>query len=162
LQVDISDSPATVKITFDPTAITAYGGLYSDLPQNFVFAGAGEVAQIALGDTMPSFNTVLGSNAVQIVFTGDYEVNFMIRIRALSAASVFAGVRVGSTSFIPSTYQTSPLSLTEVTAFQGSIITALNSGDSLNLALVAAGPSSIDLAANVNASLSVKRLMLTP
>ena len=163
LQVDITGSPATVKITFDPATISAYGGLFSDAPQTFVFTSVGEVAEVALGNTMPSFNVALGVNTIEVFLPGDYEINFMVRIGAVSTStSISAGVQTGPTSMIPATLQSDPLSLTEDTVFQGSIIASLNFGDVLNLVLVAAGPSTVNLSADVNASLTVKRLMLMP
>lgn len=84
----------------------------------------------------------------------------MIRLGPVAAATTInAGVRLnGGSTFITSTLESSPLSLTDDTIFPGSVIVALGSGSILDLALQSTGAATVSLAAGTNASLSVKLL----
>jgi hypothetical protein len=113
---------------------------------------------------MPSSNVVLGGNTIQITIPGFYEINFMIRLAPVAAATTLnAGVRLndGST-FITSTLQTGSLSLTDDTIFQGSVIVALGAGSIIDLALQSTGAATVSLSAGTNASLSAKLLDSVP
>ena len=88
----------------------------------------------------------------------------MIRFApAATTTTINAGVRFnGGSTFLTSTLQSVLLSLTENTIIQGSVILALGAGSVLDLALQSTGPVTVSLAANANASLSVKLLQLAP
>ncbi|HBC98293.1 MAG TPA: hypothetical protein DC053_01210 [Lachnoclostridium sp.] len=110
---------------------------------------------------MPSFDVSFGINTIQIILSGFYEVNFMVRIApATIASTIEAGVRLnGGTTFFTSTLQSATLSVTDDTILQGSVIVALGAGSILDLALQSTGATTVSLAAAANASLSVKLLM---
>jgi hypothetical protein len=150
---------STVRIeTPPPKILTAYGGLFSVIPQLFTFSSTGEVEQVTFNDFMPSFDVGLNPSSIQIFISSDYEINFMVRIdQVATVTSISVGVRInGGSNFITSTLQTGPLSLTEVTLFQGSVIATLNSGDILDLAIQSTEAATFELAPNTNATLSVE------
>jgi hypothetical protein len=154
---------STVRIeTPPPKILIAYGGLFSVIPQLFTFSSTGEVDQVTLNDFMPSFDVGLNPSSIQIFISSDYEINFMVRIDPVATVtSISVGVRInGGSNFITSTLQTGPLSLTEVTLFQGSVIATLNSGDILDLAIQSTEAATFELAPNTNATLSVESFRL--
>ncbi|MDR2022232.1 MAG: hypothetical protein LBQ71_03040 [Hungatella sp.] len=161
-----TNEPSTVTIDDRPIFdIIAYGGLYSDQSQTFAFTTSGETAQIMLPNQMPSFDVGYGLNTIQIFRPGDYEINFMIRIFPNSGNYfISGGVRINSSTFIPSTFQTDWETIANTGIIQGSVIATLNGGDTLDLALQATDdvPMTIVLAQNTNATLTVKRLSPFP
>ncbi len=142
-------------------AIDTFGGLFSVIPQSFTFTAANQVEQVALPTQMPSSNVVLGSNTIQIGTSGTYLVSFMVRVApSATPTTLSAGVRLnGGSTFFTSTLQTSPLSSTEVTIFQGTVILALGAGSILDVALQSTGAATVSLASGTNASLDVVLLM---
>lgn len=145
-------------------ATAAFGGLFSVIPQSFTFTAANETARVALPTQMPSSNVVPGGNTIQINTSGIYWVSFMVRVGpSATPATLNAGVRLNNgNTFFTSTLQSSPLSPTEDTLFEGNVILALGAGSVLDLALQSTGAATISLAAGTNASLSVMLLMPAP
>lgn len=156
LNINLFDNPATVEID-GKTTETAFGGMYSNTAQSFSFTAAGQIEQIQFNNFMPSFNIGTGPNELQIFIPGEYVIHFMFRIAPVETPglSVSAGVRQNG-SFIDSTLQSSPLSTTENTIIQGSVIEFLSG--QVDLAFLSTGAAAFDLAALTNATLAVERI----
>ena len=161
LDIFLTDNPATVNINDINKADTAFGGLYSNVPQSFNLSGGGQVEQLQQNHNMPSFNIGQGQNELHIFLPGEYEINFMIRIAPVAAPgqTISAGVRQNG-SFIDSTMQFSPLSTTDYTILQGSVIEFISG--QLDLAFQSTGAATFDLGMLTNATLTVERLTPFP
>ncbi len=161
MDIFLTDNPATVNINDFKQADTAFGGLYSNIAQSFNFAASGQVEPLQLNNFMPSFNVGQSPNDLQIFIPGEYEINYMIRIApvATSGQTISAGVRQNG-SFIDSTLQYSPLSTTENTILQGSVIEFLSG--QVDLAFQSTGAATFDLSMLTNATLTVERLTPSP
>lgn len=161
LNIFLTDNPATVDIINDKAIEAAFGGLYSNMVQSFDFTAIGQTEQIQLNNFMPSFNVGSAPNALQIYIPGEYEIDYMIRIAPVETPNqtISAGVRQDG-NFIDSTLQYSPLSTTESTILQGSIIEFLSG--QVDLAFLSTGAATFDLTQLTNASLTVKRISPLP
>ncbi len=156
LNIFLADNPATVEID-GRTNEAAFGGLYSNTAQSFSFAGGGQAEQVRLEQIMPSFDVGANPNELYIYISGEYEINYMIRIDPVDTPNqtISAGVRQNG-SFIDSTLQFSPLSTTDNTILQGSIIEYLYG--QIDLAFLSTDAAAFDLARLTNATLTIKRL----
>lgn len=161
LNIFLTDNPATVNFDDIKVEDTAFGGLYSNIEQSFNLSVSGQVEQLQQNNNMPSFNVGQGQNELQIFLPGEYEINYMIRIAPVITAgqTISAGVRQNG-SFIESTMQFSPLSTSEYTILQGSVIEFLNG--QLDLAFMSTGAATFDLGMLTNATLTVERLTPFP
>lgn len=161
LDIFLTDNPATVNINDFLKADTAFGGLYSNAAQSFDLSASGQVEQLQQNNTMPSFNIGQSQNELQIYLPGEYEINYMIRIApvATPGQTISAGVRQDG-NFIDSTMQFSPLSTTEYTILQGSVIEFLSG--QIDLAFQSTSAATFDLGLRTNATLTVKRLTPFP
>ncbi|MCI9415367.1 MAG: collagen-like protein, partial [Clostridiales bacterium] len=160
LNITLFDNPATVEIDAKATE-TAFGGIYSNTAQSFVFTVSDQIEQVQLNNTMPSFNVGTNPNELQIFIPGEYEINYMIRIAPVETPdqTISAGVRQNG-SFIDSTLQHSTLSTTENTILQGSVIEFLSG--QVDLAFLSTGAATFDLAPLTNATITVERLSPLP
>ena len=160
LNIFLTDNPATVNID-DPPIETAFGGLYSNVVQSFNFSASGQTEQVQLNNFMPSFNVGTNPNELQVFISGEYEINYMIRIApvATPGQTISAGVQQNG-SFIDSTLQYSPLSTTENTILQGSVIEFLSG--QVDLAFLSTGAATFDLTTLTNATLTIERLSPSP
>ena len=111
---------------------------------------------------MPSSNVVLGGSAIQISISGDYELNFTVRVASVAVpTTVNVGVRLnGGTTFFTSAEQNTILSLTDETPIHGSVIVAVGAGAIIDLAIQATAASTVSLTGATNATLSAKLIML--
>lgn len=161
LDIFLSDGPPTVQISDDKAIETAFGGLYSNTVQFFDFTAGGQAGQIPLGNFMPAFNIGQNQNELQVFIPGEYEISYMIRIApvAVPGQTISAGVRQNG-GFIDSTMQFSPLSTTDNTILQGTVIEFLSG--QVDLAFLSTGTAAFDLAALTNATLTVERLSPLP
>lgn len=161
LDIFLTDNPATVNINDINASDTAFGGLYSNTAQSFNLSAGGQVEQLQQSNSMPSFNIGQSQNELQIFLPGEYEINYMIRIApvAVPGQTISAGVRQNG-SFIESTMQFSPLSTTEYTILQGSVIEFLSG--QLDLAFLSTGAAEFELGMLTNATLTVERLTPFP
>lgn len=160
LNIFLNDNPATVHIEGNKMD-GAFGGIYSNQVQSFNFSVSGQAEQVQLNNFMPSFNVGQGPNDLQIYLPGEYEIHYMIRIAPVAAPgqTISAGVRQNG-SFIDSSLQFSPLSTTETTILQGSIIEFLSG--QVDLAFLSTGAATFDLTSLTNATLTVERLSPLP
>lgn len=161
IDIFLNDNPATVDFIINNAAGTAFGGLYSNIEQSFALSDSGQVEQLQLNNYMPSFNIGQSQNELQIFLSGEYEINYMIRIApvAVQGQTISAGVRQNG-GFIESTMQFSTLSTTDYTILQGSVIEFLNG--QLDLAFLSTGAAAFDLGMLTNATLTVERLTPFP
>jgi hypothetical protein len=161
LGIFLNDFPPTVNIDSFFLNNTAFGGIYSNIPQSFNFAGAGQLEQIQLPNFMPSFDIGVNPSSLQIFRPGEYEINYMIRIAPVSAAgqTVSAGV-LQNGGFIDSTMQLAQLSTTDTTILQGSVIEFL--GGQVELAFLSTDTAEFELSQLTNATLTVERLSPLP
>ena len=161
LNINLFDSPATVEIDGGRATQNAFGGLYSNTAQSFVFSASGQVEQVQLNNFMPSFDVGTNPNSLQIFLPGEYEIDYMIRIAPVDTPdqTISAGVRQDG-NFIDSTLQYSTLSTTENTILQGSVIEFLSG--QVDLAFLSTGAATFDLASLTNATLTVKRISPFP
>ncbi len=161
LDIFLTDNPATVNINDFVKADTAFGGLYSNMAQSFTLSASGQVEQVQQNNTMPAFNIGQGQNELQIYLPGEYEIHYMIRIAPAAAPgqTISAGVRQDS-RFLDSTMQFSPLSTTDYTILQGSVIEYLSG--QVDLAFQSTGAAAFELGSLTNATLSVERLTPFP
>ena len=160
LNIFLNDNPATVHIEGNKMD-GAFGGIYSNQVQSFNFSVSGQAEQVQLNNFMPSFNVGQGPNDLQIYLPGEYEIHYMIRIAPVAAPgqTISAGVRQNG-SFIDSSLQFSPLSTTETTILQGSIIEFLSG--QVDLAFLSTGAATFDLTSLTNATLTLERLSPLP
>lgn len=156
LMINLFDNPATVEID-GKARETAFGGLYSNTVQSFDFTVSDQIEQVPLNNFMPSFDVGTNTNGLQIYIPGEYEINYVIRIAPVEMPdqTISAGVRQNDI-FIDSTLQYSPLSTTESTILQGSVIEFLSG--QVDLAFLSTGASSFNLSPLTNATLTVKRI----
>ncbi|WP_243270209.1 hypothetical protein [Hungatella hominis] len=135
----------------------AFGGLYSNIDQTFVFTTSGQIEQVQLNNFMPSFDVGTNPNELQIFIPGEYEINYMIRIAPVETPdqTISAGVRQNG-SFIDSTLQYSTLSTTDNTILQGSVIEFLSG--TVDLSFSSTGSASFNLTPLTNATLTVERV----
>jgi hypothetical protein len=161
LDIFLSDNPATVDINGSGRNETAFGGLYSNIVQSFDLSAGGQEEPIQLNNFMPSFNVGSFQNQLDIFIPGEYEINYMIRIApvATPGQTISAGVRQNG-GFIDSTMQFSPLSTTDNTILQGSVIEFLSG--QVDLAFLATGAAQFELTTLTNATLTVERLSPMP
>ena len=135
----------------------AFGGLYSNAAQTFVFTASGQTEQVQLNNFMPSFDVGTNPNELQIFISGEYEINYMLRIAPVETPNqtISAGVRQNG-NFIDSTLQYSTLSTTDNTILQGSVIEFLSG--TVDLSFLSTGTASLNLASLTNATLTVERV----
>ena len=161
LDIFLTDNPATVEIIDNKAIESSYGGLYSNMEQSFDFSASGQIEQVQLNNYMPSFNVGANPSALQVYIPGEYEINYMIRIAPVESPgqTISAGVRQDG-NFIDSTLQYSPLSTTDTTILQGSVIEFLYG--QIDLAFLSTGAASFDLAQLTNATLTIERISPLP
>ena len=161
MDIFLTDNPATVNINDFKVNEAVFGGLYSNIVQSFNLSASGQVEQLQQNNAMPSFKIDQNQNELQIYIPGEYEINYMIRIAPVAALgqTISAGVRQNG-SFIESTMQFSPLSTTEYTILQGSVIEFLSG--QIDLAFQSTGAATFNLGMLTNATLSVERLTPFP
>ena len=133
--------------------LAAYGGLYNanstpiTLTENIPI-------QFTLTNEMPLHNVTTTGSVINITQDGDYEINYSITASTNIAGNLGVAVRRNNAD-IPGTLQTVAASNTDPETFGGSVIIALNSGDTIDLAIT---PSQNGSGTVTQASLSVKQL----
>ena len=160
LNINLLDNPATVEIDGKGRE-NAFGGLYSNLVTSYTFTASGQIEQVQFNNFMPSFDVGSNTNGLQIYIPGEYEISYMIRIAPVASPdqTISAGVRQNDT-FIDSTLQYSPLSTTENTILQGSVIEYLSG--QVDLTFLSTAAATFNLTLNTNATLTVKRISPFP
>lgn len=103
---------------------------------------------------MPLHNVTTTGSVINITQDGDYEINYSITASTNIAGNLGVAVRRNNAD-IPGTLQTVAASNTDPETFGGSVIIALNSGDTIDLAIT---PSQNGSGTVTQAALSVKQL----
>lgn len=103
---------------------------------------------------MPLHNVITTGSVINITEAGDYEISHSITASTNIAGNLSVAVRRNNAN-IPGTLQTVAASNTDPETFSGSVIIALNSGDTIDLAIT---PSQNGSGTVTQAALSVKKL----
>ena len=137
--------------------LLAYGGKYNDSAQTLnLLIGAEQ--QLPLPVDMPASNVDLAPvNALTIVTSGVYEINYMFNASASLGAAVTLAVRRNGAA-IPSTEERHLLAIATESIYSGSVIEPLSAGDIIDMAVSAAIALTLTLSTGVTVTLSVKRL----
>ena len=149
----ITNNPLTLHIDLEQEA--AYGGLYLDCETAIHFDCPNKKVEIPLNSVMPFSHVLYDGNEIKIYKSGNYEINFMIRIQCPGHNLLGGPTRNGH--FIHSGHEHTQAN-DDFVFIQGSIIEELNCGDVITLALVSTAHGTTHLAGGVNASISVKKL----
>ena len=153
INTHITNDPLTLHIDLDQN--NAYGGLYLDCDTALHFDCPNKKVEIPLKSAMPFSNVLYDCNEIKIYKSGNYEINFMIRIQCPGHNLLGGPTRNGH--FINSGYEHTQAN-NDFVFIQGSIIEELNCGDVITLALVSTAHGTAHLAGGVNASVTVKKL----
>ena len=137
--------------------LLAYGGKYNDSAQTLnLLIGAEQ--QLPLPVDMSASNVDLAPvNALTIVTSGVYEINYMFNASASLGAAVTLAVRHNGAA-IPSTEERHLLAIATESIYSGSVIEPLSAGDIIDMAVSAAIALTLTLSTGVTVTLSVKRL----
>ena len=133
--------------------LAAYGGLYNANSTPITLTENTPI-QFTLVNEMPLHNVTTTGSAINITQDGDYEINYSITASTNIAGNLGVAIRRNNAD-IPGTLQTVTASNTDPETFGGSIIIALNSGDTIDLAIT---PSQNGSGTVTQAALSVKQL----
>lgn len=133
--------------------LAAYGGLYNANSTPITLTENTPI-QFTLTDQMPLHNVITTGSVINITEAGDYEINHSITANTNIAGNLGVAVRRNNAN-IPGTLQTVAASNTDPETFGGSVIIALNSGDTIDLAIT---PSQNGSGTVTQAALSVKKL----
>lgn len=166
-EVTSVDTPDGIELTFTiPRGDTgpggggtllAYGGKYNDTAQTLSLL-IGAEQQLPLPVDMPASNVDLTpADALTIVTSGVYEINYMFNASASLGAAVTLSVRRNGVS-IPSTEERHLLAIATESIYSGSVIETLSAGDVIDMAVSAAIALTLTLSTGVTVTLSVKRL----
>ena len=118
----------------------------------------GSSSQIALANNMPNLNTSnTTQNAITILQTGIYEINYYCNMSLSVATSATLSIRQNGT-VIPSTSLTRNVGISSNAMLINSVIVSLSQNDVIDMVLSAGLAASATLGSGVNASLSVKKI----
>ena len=138
--------------------LNAYGGLYNDAVQALTLL-IGIPVQVSFNNSMPFLNTTpsVTENTIIVSESGDYEINFKIVGSISLALALSTFVRVNG-AIIPASETSSLLTVGVENEITGSIIVSLSDGDEIDIAASALVAATLTLGADVNATLTVKKL----
>ena len=133
--------------------LAAYGGLYNANSTPITLT-ENTAIQFTLTNEMPLHNVTTTGSTINITQDGDYEITYSITASTNIAGNLGVAVRRNNTN-IPGTLQTVAAANTDPETFGTSVIIALNSGDTIDLAIT---PSQNGSGTVTQAALSVKQL----
>ncbi len=116
--------------------LNAYGGAYSNVNQPFTTTSNTPTA-ITLGTVMEELNVDSTSNPNSITINdgGVYEISYNVVLQAQAAEAVTVVVRNNNSSDVDGTSETITVEANQAEVFSRSVITNLQTGDIINLAL---------------------------
>lgn len=107
---------------------------------------------------MPSSNVDLSpANALRVLESGVYEINYMFNASASIGAFVTLAARRNG-AIIPSTEETHLLAVATQSIYAGSVIEYLNAGDIIDLVVSAVVALTLRLGLDVTTTLTIKKL----
>lgn len=136
--------------------LEVFGGAYNCKPTVICLKGR-EEERLPLPVSMPSRCICHECNALKILESGIYEINYMLNASASLGGEVTLAVNHNGKE-IPSSIQTHLLAVGITSTFNGSIITCLKAGDVLDLIVFSCMCLNLCLNTGTTVSLTVKRI----